>query len=148
MLAPTPVDTGVEPLTPHKLAEAFRGEGNRLELYPDYDEEFLEWLFAELARVPRRGRLVAHLVRDEAARTLGWYIYYLRPGWRSEVLQVAAAIVRSAASWTTSSGTRIRTARLRYEGDWSLTSSRRLRGDRACYGTGEACSSTPAPPSS
>jgi hypothetical protein len=90
LLAPTPVDTGVEPLTPHKLAEAFRGEGKRLELYPDYDEEFLEWLFAELARVPRRGRLVAHLVRDEAARTLGWYIYYLRPGWRSEVLQVAA----------------------------------------------------------
>jgi hypothetical protein len=78
------------PLTPLTLVEAIRATCKRLELYPDYDEVFLEWLFAELMRVPRRGRPVAHLVRDDGGRALGWYIYYLRPGGRSEVLQIAA----------------------------------------------------------
>jgi hypothetical protein len=90
VLEPTPVDVRADPLTPLTLLEAIRAMCKRLELYPDYDEVFLEWLFAELARVPRRGRLVAHLVRD-AGLALGWYIYYLRPGWRSEVLQIAAS---------------------------------------------------------
>ena len=38
---------------------------------------------------------IARLVRDARGRSLGWYIYFLRPGWRSEVLQVAATIERS-----------------------------------------------------
>jgi hypothetical protein len=90
LLEPTPVDLRAGPLTPHTLLEAIPVVGKRLELYPDYDEAFLEWLFAELERVPRRGRLVAHLVWEDGGQALGWYIYYLRPGWRSEVLQVAA----------------------------------------------------------
>ena len=90
VLAPARVDVSADPLTPQTLVEAIGGICKRLELYPDYDESFLEWLFAELSRVPRRGQLVAHLVRGEAGRTLGWYVYYLRPGWRSEVLQIAA----------------------------------------------------------
>jgi hypothetical protein len=44
-----------------------------------------------MADTPRRGRLVAHLVRNDRGRVLGWYVYYLRRGWRSEVLQVAGA---------------------------------------------------------
>jgi hypothetical protein len=90
LLEPTPVDLTAEPLTPHSFVEAITAVRNRLELLPDYDEDFLGWLFAELARVERRGRLVAHLVRNDGGRVLGWYVYYLRPGWRSEVLQVAA----------------------------------------------------------
>ena len=90
LLEPAPVDLGAEPLTPRTLVEAISVVGDGLELLPDYDEAFLEWLFAELARVARRGRLVAHLVRNDGGRVLGWYLYYLRPGWRSEVLQVAA----------------------------------------------------------
>lgn len=44
-----------------------------------------------LVKVERRGRLVAHLVHDASGQPLGWYLYYLRPGWRSEVLQIVAA---------------------------------------------------------
>jgi hypothetical protein len=61
----------------------------RLALHPDYDEPFLEWLFGELVLVEWRGRLVAQLVEAPSGRPLGWYLYYLRPGGRSEVLQVA-----------------------------------------------------------
>jgi hypothetical protein len=90
LLDPAPIDVRAEPLTPHTLAEAIPTICKRLALYPDYDEASLDWLFGELVRVPRRGELVAHLVRDKGGRALGWYIYYLRPGWRSEVLQVGA----------------------------------------------------------
>jgi hypothetical protein len=83
-------DTGT-PLTPRTLVDAMPTISKRMTLYPDYDEGFLEWLFEELVRVGRRGRLVANEVHAERGRTLGWYVYYLRPGWRSEVLQVAAA---------------------------------------------------------
>jgi hypothetical protein len=90
LLEVDPVHLRAEPLTPRTLITAISEVGDKLELQPDYDQEFLEWLFAELARVERRGRLVAHLVRTGGGRLLGWYVYYLRPGWRSEVLQVAA----------------------------------------------------------
>jgi hypothetical protein len=59
-------------------------------LRPDWDEPFLTWLWGELGRVPARGRFVGQLVLGTGDRPLGWYLYYLRPGWRSEVLQVAA----------------------------------------------------------
>jgi hypothetical protein len=77
-------------LTPRAVLDALPTVARRMRLYPDYDETFLEWLFEELTRVEGRGKLVAHLVRDESGRTAGWYLYYLRPGWRSEVLQLAA----------------------------------------------------------
>jgi hypothetical protein len=83
-------DTATE-LTPTTLLEAMPTIAKRLTLYPSYDEGFLEWLFQELGSEGRRGRLVAKLVQTKDGRTLGWYLYYLRPGWRSEVLQVAAA---------------------------------------------------------
>lgn len=89
-LEPPPSADTVMALDPRLLLEALPTVGKRLTLYPDYDAEFLEWLFAELVKVERRGRLVAQLVRAPGGRTLGWYLYYLRPGWRSEVLQVAA----------------------------------------------------------
>jgi GNAT superfamily N-acetyltransferase len=89
-LEPDPTSDTAAPLTPEAMVDLLPAVTKRLTLYPDYDEAFLAWLFEELVKVGRRGRLVAHLVRDRSGRPLGWYMYYLRPGWRSEVLQVVA----------------------------------------------------------
>jgi GNAT superfamily N-acetyltransferase len=89
-LRPDPVDEAAVPLTPRTLVEALPTVTRRMTLYPAYDVPYLEWLFGELVRVKRRGQLIAHLVLDGAGRPLGWYLYYLRPGWRSEVLQLVA----------------------------------------------------------
>jgi hypothetical protein len=90
VVAPAPAPAAEEPLTPLRLLEGIPRVERRLALRPAYDEEFLEWLFRELRRVKGRGELVAKLVRDAQDRPIGWFVYYLRPGWRSEVLQVAA----------------------------------------------------------
>jgi GNAT superfamily N-acetyltransferase len=89
-LAPPAVQDGGAELGPRGLLEILPEIAGRLSLYPDYDQPFLEWLFTELLTVERRGRLVARRAEDTSGHVLGWYVYYLRPGWRSEVLQVAA----------------------------------------------------------
>jgi hypothetical protein len=91
LVAPPAATEAEEPLTPMRMLEGMPRIERRLTLRPAYDEEFLEWLFGELRRVKGRGELVAKLVRGGRGRPIGWFIYYLRPGWRSEVLQVAAA---------------------------------------------------------
>jgi hypothetical protein len=75
------------PLDAGAMMAEFRRLSASLRLYPDYDEAYLEWLFDELARPRRRGTLVRRLVRD-GERVLGWYVYYLKPGGISRVLQV------------------------------------------------------------
>jgi hypothetical protein len=90
ILEPPAVATTAESLTPELLLEHLPTVTSGLDVRPDYDLAFLDWLFAEMPRAPGRGSPIAHLVRDERGRALGWYVYYLRPGWRSEVLQVAA----------------------------------------------------------
>jgi GNAT superfamily N-acetyltransferase len=89
-LEPEPVTDAVTPLTPRAMLDLLPAVTKRLTLYPEYDEAFLGWLFDELVRVKRRGQLIAHIVRGPSGEALGWYLYYLRPGWRSEVLQVVA----------------------------------------------------------
>jgi len=96
-LAARPPATGAdEPLTARTLIEALPAVSNRMALRPDYDEAYIAWLFGELARVPARGELVAHLVSRGGApsgggrRVAGWYVYHLRPGKLCEVLAVAA----------------------------------------------------------
>jgi hypothetical protein len=82
--------TSAEPLTPAAWAahrDAVLAPGA---LHVDYDERTLAWALDELGRVARRGRVVAHLVRAPGGRALGWYVYLLRAGGRSEVLQIAA----------------------------------------------------------
>jgi hypothetical protein len=86
---PPPDGLTVERLRPeHVVAHIASIAGDRPHVA--YDLPYLDWLFGEMDGVPRRGEVVAHLVRDGSGRVLGWYVYYLRPGWRSEVLQVAA----------------------------------------------------------
>jgi len=96
-LVPPPPATGeVEPLTARLLVEALPAVSAHMALAPDYDEAYAAWLLGELARVPARGELVAHLVRRCGGRSgggpriAGWYVYHLRPGKRSEVLAIAA----------------------------------------------------------
>jgi hypothetical protein len=59
----------------------------QIRLHPDYDEPYLHWLFEELSRPRRRGTLVRRIVPD-GSRILGWYVYYLKPGGISPVLQI------------------------------------------------------------
>src|SRR5919112_352945 len=87
---PSPGPPADEPLTPRAVVESMPRVARHTALCPAYDERFLDWLLRELTRVKRRGELVANLVRDTRGRVIGWYVYFLRPGGRSEVLQVAA----------------------------------------------------------
>ena len=57
-------------------------------LQPEYDADSLAWLLEQAARKTSHGRLRARLVRDGAARPVGWYLHYLRKGAVSEVLQL------------------------------------------------------------
>jgi len=64
--------------------------GASLRLRPAYEASYLDWLFEELGRPRRRGTLIRHVVREGEA-VLGWYLYYLKPGGISRVLQVMAS---------------------------------------------------------
>ena len=56
----------------------------------DYDEAFVDWLFAEMAAVRARGELVRREVR-RGGRLVGWYVAYLKPGGIGQVMQIAAS---------------------------------------------------------
>ena len=83
-------DGGGEPLTPTAFVAAVPVVGERLGLLPDYNETFVEWLLDELGRIQADGRAVHRIVRGGDGRPLGWYVYWLKPGDRSHVLQIAA----------------------------------------------------------
>jgi hypothetical protein len=89
-LEPPRVETLAERLTPELILEhrasLLEGPGPHVA----YDEAWLGWLFGELGRSEARGEPVAHLIRDAGGRLLGWYVYFLRPGGRSEVMQIVA----------------------------------------------------------
>lgn len=89
-LRPAQPAATAEPLTVEALLTELNRAGRLLRLHPDYDAEYLNWLFAELAVVDVRGTPVRHLVRDARGRVAGWYVYYLLPGGIAQVLQVAA----------------------------------------------------------
>ena len=88
-LRPTRPHTSAEPLTPRALLELVPFVTESLRCYPDYDEPFLSWLFAEMAEMKSRGTLVRSLVRNNAGQPIGWYVYYLHEG-MSQVMHVAA----------------------------------------------------------
>jgi GNAT superfamily N-acetyltransferase len=86
-----PVSTAVaEELTPETMLENLPSVMASFRCHPDYTEAFLSWVFCEMERVPARGRLIRSLIRDERGQFLGWYVYYLKPGGASWVIQVAA----------------------------------------------------------
>jgi hypothetical protein len=92
---PTPlqrdaVELAEEPIDPAamvaELPDMLRGAA----LQPEYDTRSLAWLLDQAARNTRRGTLRARAVRDGARRLIGWYLYGLRAGGASEVIQLAA----------------------------------------------------------
>ena len=60
------------------------------ELQPVYEAHALPWLLDQLSRKTFYGALRARAVLDGGRRLLGWYLYYVRPGGVSEVVQIAA----------------------------------------------------------
>ncbi len=107
-LAPGEVATVAEPLDAPGLIEAVaelsrtppaaaRHSTPVYGLRPDYDEAFLDWLFAEMAAVVARGELVRRLVRDHTGAFVGWYVFYSCPGGISQAIQVGAAPASAGA---------------------------------------------------
>jgi hypothetical protein len=85
-----PAGTTDELLTPALVLEHLPSVTRSLRLVPDYDEAFLEWVFAELHQNRTWGVPQRRLVRDERGRVLGWYVYFLAQDEGCHVLQVAA----------------------------------------------------------
>jgi hypothetical protein len=82
--------TRAEDLTPQTLLEHLPSLSDHRCLRPDYDGQFLTWLFREMAEVRNRGTLVKRLIRNTEDRVLGWYVAYLQQQGLSQVLQIAA----------------------------------------------------------
>ena len=59
-------------------------------LQPEYDARSLAWLLEQTACKVRHGKLRARAVLESGRRLIGWYLYYLRAGGVSEVVQIAA----------------------------------------------------------
>lgn len=89
-ILPAQPEADAETLTADALLTQMRDAPRSLRLHPDYDLEYLHWLFRELQAVDVRGMLMRCLVRDRRGRVAGWYLYYLLPGGIAQVLQVAA----------------------------------------------------------
>jgi hypothetical protein len=87
---PVPSDVRAETLTPDGLIEAVDACSAGLVLRPAYDAAFLGWLFDELESVSELGSIVRTLLRRSDGSIVGWYVYYLRAGGTSHVLQVMA----------------------------------------------------------
>jgi hypothetical protein len=95
---PAETDARTEELTPRTLLDHLVDVAGGDRLVPDYDAEYLSWLFAELGRVGSeqvfvnripRGSVVADVVWRED-ECLGWYVTQLRPRGLCRVLQLAA----------------------------------------------------------
>jgi hypothetical protein len=59
-------------------------------LWPEYDVPALEWLLNFMQHMPARGQLRKVVLRNDEGTTVGWYIYYVRPGAIGEVVQVGS----------------------------------------------------------
>jgi GNAT superfamily N-acetyltransferase len=82
--------TRAEDLSPERVLEHLPSVSDHFRIRPDYDQEFLDWIFREMAEVRSRGNLVKRLVLDANGRVLGWYVAYLQPGGVSQMMQIGA----------------------------------------------------------
>jgi GNAT acetyltransferase-like protein len=89
-LRPPPAGISAQDLSCRALLETLPEVSGRRGLRPDYDTESLRWLLAFLGRKRGRGALQTIAVRDGCREIIGWYLYYLKPGGISEVVQIAA----------------------------------------------------------
>jgi hypothetical protein len=89
-LAVAPPSTTSEVLTPKSMTGALAEVTAGFRLRPDYDERYLEWLFAELDAIESRGDVSRRLVRNRDGRAIGWSIAFVPQNGIASVLQVAA----------------------------------------------------------
>lgn len=85
-----PSSNRLEPLTPSSLVRLLPTLATGARLRPAYDDQYSDWLFGAMTAVRSRGSLIARVLRCEDGQARGWFIYYLRRGGFSEVIQVAA----------------------------------------------------------
>jgi hypothetical protein len=90
MLKPPASPAAAEKLTVSNLLEGSDKVCKKLRLTPEYDEDYLDWLFREMREVRERGALRGFLIRGKNGNALGWYLYYLKPGGVSQAVQIAA----------------------------------------------------------
>jgi hypothetical protein len=63
--------------------------GNR-SIQPVYDDYSLQWVLNHARQMNYFGTLQKVLVRDQGGQIIGWYLYYLKAGCTSTVVQIAA----------------------------------------------------------
>jgi hypothetical protein len=63
--------------------------GNRA-IQPVYDDHSLQWVLNHARQMHLYGTLQSVLVRDQSGEVIGWYLYYLKSGGISTVIQVVA----------------------------------------------------------
>lgn len=79
-----------EELDSDTLRECVSESSRHRSLRPEYDADSLKWLLTQLAQKKGPGRFQKVVVRDSSRQIAGWYLYYLKRGAISEVMQVAA----------------------------------------------------------
>lgn len=77
-----------EDLSLETLLHCFAEYHKNYTLWPEYDAELLRWLLQFMERNKKRGTLRGIGLRDESRNSVGWYLYYARPGAIGEVVQV------------------------------------------------------------
>jgi hypothetical protein len=85
---PEAVDSGLmEEPTDEALLECVRQFSSDRALQPEYDLQGFRWLLKQAASKQMHGKLRKRIVREASGETAGWYLYYVKPGQVSEVLQ-------------------------------------------------------------
>ena len=76
-------------LDPAEMLSHFSDYMGGCALQPVYDPGALAWLLDQAARKKRHGELRSHAVLGSKRQLIGWYLYYLKAGGVSEVVQIA-----------------------------------------------------------
>jgi len=83
--------TREEPLEPETILSHLGEVMNGSALQPVYRADSLNWIFGQVVRKRRLGKLRARAVLSDSGRVRGWYMYFARSEAASEVLELAAA---------------------------------------------------------
>ena len=86
---PSP-EVEVEELIPRQLLATYEEFGDARALIPQYDQLSLTWVIDTIRKNRLAGDLHARAIRNEKGLLLGWYVYLLKPGGRSTLLQIHA----------------------------------------------------------
>lgn len=77
-----------EDLSLDTLLHSFTDYQKNYAIWPEFDAELLRWILQFMGRNRKRGTLRGVMLRDESGNSIGWYLYYARPGAIGEVVQV------------------------------------------------------------